>query len=163
MKRISTAMMGVGTTLNSGERRERFAKCVLNQASVKEHSSRSDVSVITILRGLNALEQPAVPSGFRSGVKSKPSRLLETDVHLHDSIVTTLVHAPLVPSVESITAATSPFVAMIELRGREGVRLIALDGAYLANSPRRSSVPFADLPSPCSGRFLRLLDLGYFG
>jgi DeoR/GlpR family transcriptional regulator of sugar metabolism len=147
-------------TLNPVRRRERIAEYVLGRDSVsaKELSSTFDVSLMTIHRDLDELERQGVLRKIRGGATPQPSSLFESSVRfrrvtalrekeavaryaltlvepgqsvLLDDSTTSLALARLLPQRAPITMITNFLETINVLRGRPGVRLIALGGDYL--------------------------------
>ncbi len=145
--------------LPPAERRERIAEYVLQRESVsaRELAARFDVSIMTVHRDLDELEQQGVLRKSRGGATPQPSSLFESNVRyrlsaaraekealarfaltliepgqavLLDDATTTLALARLLPERAPITVITNYLATIQALHAAPGVRLIALGGEY---------------------------------
>lgn len=150
----------LGAGLSPGRRRELIAEFVLERDSVsaRELSAAFDVSLMTIHRDLDELERQGVLRKIRGGATPQPSSLFESNVRfrqvtatreknalaryalglvepgqsvLIDDSTTCLALAQLLPQHAPITVITNFLLSIDELKGKPGVRLIALGGEYL--------------------------------
>jgi len=148
--------------LAPGRRRERIAEFVLGHdlVSAKDLAARFDVSVMTIHRDLDELEQQGVLRKVHGGATPQPSSLFESNVRfrlgtakaekdalaryaltliepgqavLLDDATTTLALARLLLERTPLTVITNYLATMKLLSGVPGVRLIALGGEYRAS------------------------------
>jgi DeoR/GlpR family transcriptional regulator of sugar metabolism len=145
--------------LSPDERRDRIAESVLIHESVlaRDLAGAFGVSLMTIHRDLDALEARGILRKTRGGATAQPSSLFESSVHYRAgarlaekealsrhaclliepgqavmlSDATTMM--PLVGMLPTLAPLTviANFMPTIEaLKGREGIRLIALGGEY---------------------------------
>ena len=146
--------------LAPGPRRERIAEYVLGRDVVpaRELAARFDVSLMTVHRDLDELEQQGVLRKVRGGATPQPSSLFESNVRyrlsaarpekealarfalrliepgqavLLDDATTTLALARLLPALAPVTVITNYLATIRALHEKRGVRLIALGGEYL--------------------------------
>lgn len=152
--------MGV-ESLRPLDRQERIAEYVFREGSVsaKELASLFKVSVMTIYRDLDELEERRIIRRERGSATAQPSSLFESDVRYRilrfkaekealcrraleeiepglavmlDDSTTTLPLARMLPALAPLTVMTHFRMAMDELTGKKGVQAICLGGEYLA-------------------------------
>lgn len=146
--------------LAPGPRRERIAEHILGRddvVSARELAARFDVSVMTVHRDLDELEQQGVLRKVRGGATPQPSSLFESNVRyrlgaacaekeavarfalgliepgqavLLDDATTTLALARLLPGIGPLTVITNYLATIRALQAAPDVRLIALGGEY---------------------------------
>jgi DeoR/GlpR family transcriptional regulator of sugar metabolism len=148
--------------LTPGERRERIAAIVLANESVsaRDLAARFAVSLMTIHRDLDELEQRGVLRKTRGGATPQPSSLFESNVRyrlgtardekealarfaltliepgqavLLDDATTTLALARLLPPLAPLTVITNYLATIQVLHDAPGIRLIALGGEYFSS------------------------------
>lgn len=148
--------------LSPGARRERIAEFVLGRDAVaaRDLAALFDVSLMTVHRDLDELEQQGVLRKIRGGATPQPSSLFESNVRyrlataraekdalarhalaavepgqavLLDDATTTLALARLLPAVTPLTVITNSRPAIELLAGARDIRLIALGGEYFAS------------------------------
>lgn len=142
------------------KRQEHVAEYVLQHgsASAQKLADVFEVSVMTIHRDLDELERQGVLRKLRGVAEAQPTSLFESNfryrvraaraekeaiarvairevspgqsVMLDDS-TTALQLARLLPTVTPITVITNFMVAIKELGGKKGIRLVSLGGEYL--------------------------------
>jgi DeoR/GlpR family transcriptional regulator of sugar metabolism len=145
--------------LPPGDRRERIAEIVLasDYVSARDLAGRFDVSLMTVHRDLDELEQRGVLRKIRGGATPQPSSLFESNVRyrlatarvekeslaryaltmiepgqaiLLDDATTTLALARLLPGIAPLTVITNYLATIQLLHGAPGIRLIVLGGEY---------------------------------
>jgi DeoR/GlpR family transcriptional regulator of sugar metabolism len=143
-------------------RRERIAAIVLGSevASARDLAARFDVSLMTVHRDLDELEQQGVLRKTRGGASPQPSSLFESNVRyrlavaraekdalakyalgliepgqavLLDDATTTLALARLLPEIAPLTVITNYLASIQILHNAPGIRLIALGGEYFTS------------------------------
>lgn len=150
---------GLEAGLAPDERRERIAAIVLanESATARDLAAQFDVSLMTIHRDLDELEQRGVLRKTRGGASAQPSSLFESNVRyrlataraekealaryaqtliepgqavLLDDATTTLALAQLLPGMAPLTVITNYLATIQALHDAPGIRLIALGGEY---------------------------------
>lgn len=146
--------------VNPVKRQEQIAERVLQHGSVssKDLATRFGVSIMTIHRDLDELENQGIVRKFRGGATPQPSSVFESNVHYRlttaraekealsrfaltqiesgqvvmlDDSTTTLSLARLLHNVTPVTVITNFLSTINELSGVKGVQLISLGGEYM--------------------------------
>ena len=145
--------------MNQRERQERIRQRVTEEGFVRSEQLADDFSVtlMTIHRDLDVLQQQGWLRKVRGGATAQPSTLFHGDIRyrmqamkeekgalarsaikiveygqsiMFDESTTGLYLARLLPSHSSLTVITHFLTLMKELAGKPGIDLIALGGAY---------------------------------